>query len=118
MRRAAAAVLLALLAAGCAGTGSGSAAPPPPTNPPTSAAPTAAPTTGGGRVTVDGVIERGVEPGCMVLRTGTKSYLLQGAQASSAPVAVPVRVTGELVENVASYCQQGVPLQVTTLTRR
>jgi hypothetical protein len=117
MRRAVVAVLLALLAAGCASTGTGSNAPPPTTGAPT-VAPTGAPTTGGAQVTVDGVIERGVEPGCLVLRTGTKSYLLQGAQASGAPVAVPVRVTGELVENVASYCQQGTPLQVATLSRR
>lgn len=124
MRRAVVALVLALLAAGC-GNEVNSGGPPRPA-PTTTAAPTAAPTvaptaapaTGGPQVTVDGVIEHGVEPGCLVLRTGTKSYLLQGAQASSAPVAVPVRVTGELVQNVASYCQQGAPLQVTTLTRR
>jgi hypothetical protein len=120
MRRAAAAVLFVLLAAGCAnpgsgsGSGSGSTPPPPAT---TSAAPAPAPT-GAGTVTVDGVVEKGVEPGCLVLRAGTKSYLLMGVQASAAPTAVPVRVTGELVTDVASYCQQGTPLQVTTLTRR
>lgn len=115
MRRAAAAVLLALLAAGCANPGSGSGAPPPPPAS-TSAAP--APTPSGGTLTVDGVVERGVEPGCLVLRAGARSYLLQGAQASAAPVAVPVRVTGELVENVASYCQQGTPFHVATISRR
>jgi hypothetical protein len=125
MRRAAAALLFALLAAGCAnpGSGSGSGGPPPPA--PTSTAPTSTlpvpvppPVTGGPTVTVDGVVEKGVEPGCLVLRAGTKSYLLMGVQASAAPTAVPVRVTGELVTDVASYCQQGTPLQVTTLTRR
>ena len=105
MRRAAAAVLLALLATGCADPGSG--APPPAPAPAT-----------GGSLTVDGVVEKGVEPGCLVLRAGAKSYLLQGAQASGAPLAVPVRVSGDPVDNVASYCQQGTPLQVTSITRR
>jgi hypothetical protein len=122
MRRAAAAVLLAMLAAGCATTGSGSGSPPPPA--PTSTAATStvpAPVpqpTSGPTVTVDGVVEHGVEPGCLVLRAGSKSYLLQGVQASSAPIAVPVRVRGELVTNVASYCQQGAPLQVSSISRR
>lgn len=122
MRRAAAAVLLALLAAGCATTEPGSDAPPPapastlPTF--TVPAPQPVPPPTGGPVTVDGVVEKGVEPGCLVLRTGTRSYLLQGARASSAPVAVPVRVTGELVESVANYRQQGTPLQVTSISRR
>lgn len=127
MRRAAAAVLFALLAAGCATTGSGSGAPPPTTSAPTTSAPTAsaptagAPTTsppGAASLTVDGVIEKGVEPGCLVLRAGPKSYLLQGAEATGAPVAVPVRVTGELLDNVASYCQQGTPFQVDSISRR
>jgi hypothetical protein len=118
MRRTAAAVLLALLAAGCAnpgsgsGSGSGSGNPPATTTAPTSAPPTA------GSVTVDGVVEKGVEPGCLVLRAGGRSYLLQGVRAAAAPTAVPVRVTGELVENVVSYCQQGVPLQVSSISRR
>jgi hypothetical protein len=129
MRRVAAALVLAssaLLAAGCgtSGTGSGGGpgsgsggAPPPATT--TAPAPTsAAPPTDGPTVTVDGVVERGVEPGCLVLRAGTESYLLQGAKASSAPVAVPVRVSGQILLNVASYCQQGTPLEVSTVTRR
>ncbi len=62
MRRAAAAVLFALLAAGCANPGPGSA-PAATSAAPTSAAPTEEPT-GGPTVTVDGVVERGVEPGC------------------------------------------------------
>ncbi|HST67053.1 MAG TPA: hypothetical protein VLM05_17880 [Mycobacteriales bacterium] len=120
MRRIAAAVLLGLLAAGCADAGSGSGGPPPPppvaTSTPPHPQPQPLPTEG--PITVDGVVEKGVEPGCLVLKAGTKSYLLQGAQASSAPLAVPVRVSGELVTNVASYCQQGAPLQVSSISRR
>jgi hypothetical protein len=135
MRRVAAALVLAaaaaLLAAGCAtsgtgsgsgagsSSGSGSAGAPPPATTTTAPAPTsAAPPTDGPTVTVDGVVERGVEPGCLVLRAGSESYLLEGPQASKAPVAVPIRVSGEILLNVASYCQQGTPLQVSTITRR
>jgi hypothetical protein len=130
MRRLAAALALAasaLLAAGCAdpgtgpGSGSGSGAAPPPatTTTTTPPAPTSAgPPTAGPTVTVDGVVEKGVEPGCLVLRAGSTSYLLQGAVASSAPVAVPVRVSGQLLDNVASYCQQGTPIEVSSIIRR
>jgi hypothetical protein len=75
-----------------------------------------------GTVTVDGVVQRGVEPGCLVLRAGSKSYLLLrtdgGEGAQDVPVAVPVRVTGRIATGVASYCQQGTPLRVDTITRR
>jgi hypothetical protein len=71
---------------------------------------------------VDGVVRRGVEPGCFVLRAGTKSYLLLrtdgGEGAQNVPVAVPVRVTGRVLTGIASYCQQGTPLRVDTITRR
>lgn len=75
-----------------------------------------------GSLTLDGVAEKGVEPGCLVLRAGSKNYLLlQGADPVSAtgvPVGVPVRVTGDLLTGVASYCQQGAPFRVDTVTRR
>ena len=71
---------------------------------------------------MDGVVEHGVEPGCLVLRTGSKSYLLLRGDGSEAaenvPVAVPVRVRGEVITGIASYCQQGTPLLVDTVSRR
>jgi len=130
MRRLATAVLfvlLGLVGTGCAAAGSGSAAggstatagPPTPTG--RSAAPTPVPTESGS-ITVDGVAERGVEPGCLVLRTGSKSYLLLrsdgGEAAENVPVAVPIRVHGDVISDIASYCQQGTPLLVRTVTRR
>ena len=129
MRRLAAVlfVLLGLVGTGCAAAGSGSAAggstatagPPTPTG--RSAAPTPVPTESGS-ITVDGVAERGVEPGCLVLRTGSKSYLLLrsdgGEAAENVPVAVPIRVHGDVITDIASYCQQGTPLLVRTVTRR
>jgi hypothetical protein len=75
-----------------------------------------------GSITVDGIVEHGVEPGCLVLRTGSKSYLLLrsdgGEAAENVPVAVPIRVRGDVITGIASYCQQGTPLLVRTVTRR
>jgi hypothetical protein len=131
MRRLAAAVLfvlLGLVVAGCATAGSGSAGgagpsgPPGPTAASSTAAPTPGPTGSGSSITVDGIVEHGVEPGCLVLRTGSTSYLLLrsdgGQSAENVPVAVPVRVRGEVITGIASYCQQGTPLLVRTVTRR
>lgn len=130
MRRLAAAVLFVLLGlagTGCAAAGSGSAGSGstattgPPTHTGSSAAPTPVPTESGS-ITVDGIAERGVEPGCLVLRTGSKSYLLLrsdgGEAAENVPVAVPIRVHGDVITDIASYCQQGTPLLVRTITRR
>jgi hypothetical protein len=131
MRRLAAAVLfvlLGLVATGCADAGAGNAGgsggtggPPGPTAGSSTAAPTPGPTDSGS-ITVDGVVEHGVEPGCLVLRTGSKSYLLLrsdgGEAAENVPVAVPVRVRGDVITGIASYCQQGTPLLVLTVTRR
>ncbi|HEY7103689.1 MAG TPA: hypothetical protein VH573_18780 [Mycobacteriales bacterium] len=135
MRRPAAAVLfvlLGLVATGCADAGSGSAgagagaptgssaAPPTPVS--STAAPTPSAPVESGSITVDGVVEHGVEPGCLVLRTGSKSYLLLrsdgGEEAENVPVAVPIRVQGDVITGIASYCQQGTPLLVRTVTRR
>jgi subtilase family serine protease len=41
-----------------------------------------------------------------------------GEGAQNVPVAVPVRVTGRVLTGVASYCQQGTPFRVDTITRR
>ncbi len=67
-------------------------------------------------ITVDGVIEGGVEPGCMVLTTGSTMYLILGGK--NVPLGVPVRVEGILQPGVLSTCQQGTPLRVTSVKRR
>lgn len=67
-------------------------------------------------VTVDGVIEAGVEPGCKILTAGNTRFLLLGA--NDAPMGVPVRVEGTLQPGVLSTCQQGTPLRVTSVKRR
>jgi hypothetical protein len=137
MRHLAAALLVAaVLAAGCATTGSGSGGPssvPAPTLPtsalPTSALPTPPPTSAlpapppepTGTLTLTGVVERGVEPGCLVLKASGKSYtLLSGSGSSPAtgvPLSVPVQVVGSVATGMASYCQQGTLLKVVRVSR-
>jgi hypothetical protein len=118
MRRAA--VLLALpavLLAGCANPSPSGGTPPP--APTTTSAPAPAPTTtaAGKTVTVDGVVQRGVEPGCLILHTATGTYELIGSTASSAPVSSSVQVSGVVRTDLLSHCQQGPILQVSSLTR-
>jgi hypothetical protein len=67
-------------------------------------------------VTIDGVIEAGVEPGCKVLTAGNTTYLILGG--NDVPMGVPVRVEGTLQPAVLSTCQQGTPLRVTSVKRR
>lgn len=128
MRRLAAALLLAVLAAGCATSGSGSGSGAPTSDPPTSTpAPTlphpvpTPPPEPTGPLTLSGVVERGVEPGCLVLRSNGKSYTLLGSTGSSpatgVPLAVPVRVTGSVATGMASYCQQGTLIKVVKVSR-
>ena len=78
--------------------------------------PTKVPTASGRPVTVEGIIEEGVEPGCRVLNAGDVRYLLLGGK--DAPTGVPVRVEGVLAPGVLSTCQQGTPLRVTDVRRR
>jgi predicted small secreted protein len=71
----------------------------------------------GTAVTVEGVIEQGVEPGCYVLTPtgGGEKYLVMGQ--SKPPVEVKVRVSGVTQPGTMSYCQQGTPLKVSTVER-
>jgi hypothetical protein len=121
----------ALLLSGCGdpttepGSGGGEPTTVDPTRapaPPSSAiplppAPTDLPTASGRPVSIDGVIEDGVEPGCKVLTAGGSSYLLLGGGAD-VPTGVPVRVQGVLTPGVLTTCQQGTPLRVTNVQRR
>ena len=126
------AVAAVLLLSGCGdptpadpGSGPGGGAPSTvaPTSPPTSRPipppvdPTkpGVPTASGRPITVDGVVEAGVEPGCKVLTAAGTQYQVLG---ENIPVGVPVRVTGVLQPGVLTTCQQGTPIRVTKVQRR
>jgi len=66
-------------------------------------------------ITVDGVVEAGVEPGCKVLTANGAAYQVIGGDV---PVGVPVRITGVLQPGVLTTCQQGTPIRVTKVQRR
>ena len=116
-----------LVLAGCAdptlqpGGGGGAPTSAPSTTAPATSIPKPVPTKpvptkqAGGEVTIDGVVEAGVEPGCTVLRSGETSYLILG---ENVPMGVPVRVTGVLQPGVLTTCQQGTPIRVTKVQRR
>ena len=67
-------------------------------------------------VTVEGIVEGGVEPGCKVLTAGGTMYLILGGE--DVPPGVPVRVEGVTQPGVLTTCQQGTPLRVTSVKRR
>jgi hypothetical protein len=68
-------------------------------------------------VVVNGVIKKGVEPGCLVLipDRGGERYLVLAK--SPPPLGVPVVVHGTTSDQL-SYCQQGVPLRVDRIDPR
>lgn len=66
-------------------------------------------------ITIEGVVESGVEPGCKVLTANGAAYQVIGGQV---PLGVPVRITGVLQPGVLTTCQQGTPIRVTKVERR
>lgn len=77
---------------------------------------TGAPTESGRPITVEGIVETGVEPNCKILTGGGGRYLILGGK--DVPLGVPVRIEGVLMPGVLSTCQQGTPLRVTNVQRR
>jgi hypothetical protein len=121
------------LAAGCAqGSGAGAggqaggpaaasttgpAAPPATTSPPTSTAPKGTPpattSAGGSNVIVRGTVRQGVEPGCLLLDAQDKrAYLLMDADPSTVRPGATVEIVGQKVDQIVSYCGEGVVLSV------
>jgi len=70
------------------------------------------PTAGGSgaRITVTGLVEPGVEAGCLLLQ----EYLLVGGPRELFGTGRPVRVTGRVEPGLMTICQQGIPLMVET----
>jgi len=74
--------------------------------------PPASPTKEPGNLTLTGQVEPGVEAGCLIMKTGGKTYLLLGGDPTVVRAGAQVRVTGRLVTDIRTYCMQGTPFQV------
>ncbi|NUT51489.1 MAG: copper chaperone PCu(A)C [Saccharothrix sp.] len=74
---------------------------------PTGSSPPASPVT-----TLRGLVQEGVEPGCLVLNTGTGQFLLLGADPQVVRAGAEVVVEGVARPGQATTCQQGTPFSV------
>ena len=63
-------------------------------------------------MTLTGLVEAGVENGCLIMRSGGTLYLLVGGDRDIVRAGARVRVTGRLAPDLKSYCMQGTPFQV------
>jgi hypothetical protein len=72
---------------------------------------------GGSEITATGTLHDGVEPGCVLLRTdqGGGVYLLVGGDRNELRAGGRVQVTGRLVPDLLSTCQEGQPLRVSSI---
>jgi hypothetical protein len=73
------------------------------------------PTTPAGEVTVTGTVIEGVEPNCLLLSGGGRTYLLVGGDRAELRAGTRVAVTGRVDRGLLSTCQQGEPLVVASI---
>nr|CEL17565.1 hypothetical protein [Kibdelosporangium sp. MJ126-NF4]CTQ91208.1 hypothetical protein [Kibdelosporangium sp. MJ126-NF4] len=96
-------VVASLLTLSACGNGPASEPPPPP---PTSSVPNTE------EITVSGAVMSGVEPGCLLLDTGTTQYLLVGTETQGLRPGQQLTVTGTPERGTPTTCMQGIPLRV------
>ncbi|WP_374272827.1 hypothetical protein [Actinoplanes sp. M2I2] len=60
--------------------------------------------------TLTGTVTAGVEPGCLLL----DGYLLVGGDRTVVRAGLRITVTGRVVPDLVTTCQQGTPLVVTS----
>lgn len=65
--------------------------------------------------TVRGLLNPGVEAGCLLLETDAKTLVLLGVRPADVPLGSRVVVTGTLRPDLATTCQQGTAFQVTAI---
>lgn len=108
-------------AATTTGTPTGSADPsttPPATQPPTTTSgpslrvPSSLAPPPGREITLEGVVQAGVEAGCLLLDTGGTQYLLLGGDRTVLRAGQRVVVRGQTEAGVVTICQQGTPFVV------
>ncbi|MBB4679784.1 hypothetical protein HNR67_005902 [Crossiella cryophila] len=71
-----------------------------------------------GQLTLQGKVSAGVESGCLVMESGGKQYLLVGGDPAVVKPGAEVEVRGVLKPDLASFCQQGEPLEVSSAKGR
>ncbi len=64
-------------------------------------------------VELRGTVQAGVEPGCLILESGGKTYGLYGGDPAVVSAGAKVRVRGVPQPDMVTTCQQGIPFQVT-----
>ncbi|MER7008265.1 hypothetical protein ABT297_35180 [Dactylosporangium sp. NPDC000555] len=111
--------------AGCGSSGSSEpvSAPPPSVAPPSSGPPPSAgasirpadPVPSGSAMALRGTIKDGVEAGCVLLATDSKTYLLVGGDRAALKSGAQVTVYGTPQPDLMTTCQQGTPFQVTRI---
>jgi hypothetical protein len=116
-----AALIAVLFVAGCAGDATSPGAPSAPGETPTSAQPSkpSADQPSAGAETLTGIVQAGVEPGCLLLKSSSgKDHLLlfdEQSVKTQAKVGSSVTVTGTAKPGQLTTCQQGIPFIVTSL---
>ena len=63
-------------------------------------------------IEVTGLVEAGVENGCVILRTETETYQLMGSMDPLIQPGARLTILGRPQTDIATTCQQGTPLQV------
>jgi len=68
------------------------------------------------QILVTGILEEGVEGGCLVLKSDDGSlYTLLDLPSNTPPVGSRVAVTGTIEEDVVTSCMQGTALKIVNL---
>lgn len=73
----------------------------------------------GSEMTVSGTVVEGVEPSCLILQTSGKDYLLMlpaSMDRSKVRAGAKLVVRGRLQPGMMSYCQQGTPFMVSSVS--
>jgi hypothetical protein len=87
-----------------------------PTAPTTPTSTTGPARPGESEVTATGTLRDGVEPGCVLLQSDQGTvYLLVGGDRGQMSAGGKVQVTGRLAPDLLSTCQEGKPLQVSSI---
>ena len=69
----------------------------------------------GSLMSIRGTIRDGVEAGCVLLATDTKTYLLIGGDRSALKAGVQLTVFGTPEPDLMTTCQQGTPFRVSRI---